>query len=498
MKGPPNLVLLLSLISFLAPRACAQSLHGSPQWPSDDEFIKVNHAVEVACTKYSGIEEQLVWALLWEESKYDPLAVGLKGEVGLGQLMPATAKTLGVKDRTDINESVDASVRHLEYLSKKYKNNQRFVLAAYNAGEPIVDRCRCVPTASRAYVDRIQQNRFFAKRIVGYLRESVLPAATQAAKVATLETKLKRLEQESQKVPNIGSAQRADLERDLAQSRSDLEAARAASETLRAERDRLLGQLQQDNSLGAQALAVTQSLRERLEAMESQVVSRAKDSQSGAEANFELVAIRADLAQLKSVIQSQNVQDTQTQQRIAELAALVARLSERVASSPARIPPTSAKPSKGPPLIAVIAAADHAGRVEPDSDFTGALQDTLVRRGLNINVELQTGKFVARNLDSLLEGDGRCLRKVKAKRGPNWEYVVVLGFSGERAQSGLADITSYTTATKARLYTARGDLVALRSFSEVGAGFSEGQARQAAVARIAETIGGYLDAAIPH
>jgi len=495
MKGPSALLLSLCLLSVLAPHFCAQSLHGSPQWPSDQEFITVNRAVEQACTKHPGVEEELVWALLWEESKYDPLAVGLKGEVGLGQLMPATARALGVKDRTDINESVDASVRHLTYLSKKYRNNLPLVLAGYNAGEPIVDRCRCVPTASRAYVDRIQQNRFFAKRIVRYLRESVLPAATQAAKVATLETELKRLEGESQKV---SSPQRVNLEQELAQARSDLEAAQAASDRLRAERDRLLAQLQQDNSLGAQALAVTQSLRQRLEAVESQVASRAKDPQSGAEANFEVVAIRADLAPLKSAIQSQNVQDTQTQQRIAELATLVTRLSERIGSSPARIPLASAKPSKEPPLIAVIAAADHAGRVEPNPELAGALQDALPRRGLNVNVELQTGKFVARNADSLLAGDGQCLRRAKAKRGPSWDYVVVLGFSGEPSQSGLTDITSYAAAAKARLYTAKGDLVALQSFSEVGAGFSEGQARQAVVARLAETIGGYLDAAIPH
>jgi len=284
-----------------------------------------------------------------------------------------------VKDRTDINESVSASVRHLAYLTKKYSNNRKLVLAAYNAGEPAVDNCRCVPSASHAYVDRIEQNLVFAKLIARYLRESVLPVATEAAKVATLEAKLKDLELQSQ---NVSSPQRVDWDRELAQAHSDLESARATSDRLRADRDRLRVQLQQDNSLGAQALAVTQSLRQRLEAVESQVASGSKDSQSGADANSELVSIRADLAGLKSAIQSQNAEDIQTRQRMAELNALITRLSDSVSSASSRIPLASAKGSKGPPLIAVIAATDHLGRIEPDSQLVGALQDGSLRRGL--------------------------------------------------------------------------------------------------------------------
>jgi hypothetical protein len=496
MKSPADLLFLLCLPSLLGPSLCAQSLHGSPQWPSDHEFITVNRAVEEACTKHPGVEEELVWALLWEESKYDPLAVGLKGEVGLGQLMPATARALGVKDRTDIGESVDASVRHLTHLSKKYRNNMQLVLAAYNVGEPIVNRCRCVPTASRGYVDRIQQNRFFAKRIVGYLRESVLPAAAQAATVATLEAKLKRLEQERQKEPNASSSQRVDLERELAQARSDLERAQAASDRLRAERDRLLAQLQTDNSLGAQALAVTQSLRERLGALESQVASRGKDSQSGAETNFELAAIRADLAQLKSVIQNPNVQDTQTQQRIAELTALVAQLSAKVGSSSARVPLASAKTSKDSPLIMVIAAADHAGRVEPDPQLSGALQDALLRKGLAVNVDVQTAQFVAHNLSALLAGDGKALRKAKSKQGRNWDYAVVLQVTSGTIQNGWGDTRSFVVTADFRLYTVEGRLLSLRTFSQTGAGFTDLQASEAAITRLGQTVGEFLDVSI--
>jgi len=159
---------LLSL-SIVLPSMATEGFHRNPEWPTDDEFRSVNQAVEVACRRYPNVEKSLVWALIWEESKYDPLALGPKGEVGVAQLTPATATTLGVQDRTNITESVQASVRHLSHLLTKYRNNTRLVLAAYNSGEPAVDRCYCVPAESQAYVDRIEQSRFFAKRIVEYL-----------------------------------------------------------------------------------------------------------------------------------------------------------------------------------------------------------------------------------------------------------------------------------------------------------------------------------------
>ncbi len=181
---------VLSFLLFLTirPSIATEGLHANPQWPTQDEFLLVNQAVEVACGLYPNVEQSLVWALIWEESKYDPLAVGRKGEVGLGQLRPATAITLGVHDRTNITESVQASVRHLSHLLTKYRNNTRLVLSAYNSGERTVDRCRCIPGESRAYVNRIEQSRFFAKRIVEYAHNTRSPSPMQVAQLPRLET----------------------------------------------------------------------------------------------------------------------------------------------------------------------------------------------------------------------------------------------------------------------------------------------------------------------
>src|SRR6478752_3741309 len=108
-------VLLFLLALSVRPSMSTDALHSNPQWPTDDEFLSVNQVVEVACGRYPNVEQSLVWALIWEESKYDPLALGRKGEVGLGQLARRTATTLGVQDRTNITQSVQASVRYLSY-----------------------------------------------------------------------------------------------------------------------------------------------------------------------------------------------------------------------------------------------------------------------------------------------------------------------------------------------------------------------------------------------
>ena len=74
------------------------------------------------------------------------------------QLMPKTARTLGVRDPFDPRANIDAGVRHLRALMDRFgSNNLPLVLAAYNAGEVAVIKHRGVPPyrETRAYVKRI-------------------------------------------------------------------------------------------------------------------------------------------------------------------------------------------------------------------------------------------------------------------------------------------------------------------------------------------------------
>ena len=103
------------------------------------------------------LDPALLRALVAQESAYDPGAISEDGAIGLGQLMPVVAKWCGVENRFHRVENLNCAGRHLRLLLDKYDGNERLALAAYNAGEPAVDRCLCVPNypETQDYVARI-------------------------------------------------------------------------------------------------------------------------------------------------------------------------------------------------------------------------------------------------------------------------------------------------------------------------------------------------------
>ena len=104
-----------------------------------------------------GVDPRLVDALVRVESAYDPNAVSRRGAMGLMQLMPETAKRLGVDDPFDPEKNIRGGVREFSRLLDQYSGNLQFALAAYNAGEGAVARYRGVPPypETRNYVSRI-------------------------------------------------------------------------------------------------------------------------------------------------------------------------------------------------------------------------------------------------------------------------------------------------------------------------------------------------------
>lgn len=86
----------------------------------------------------------LLDALVWTESRYNPMAVSPAGAVGLGQLMPATARQLGVADRMDPVTNLWGSARYLRQLLDRF-SLVHLALAAYNAGPHAVDRVGGIP-----------------------------------------------------------------------------------------------------------------------------------------------------------------------------------------------------------------------------------------------------------------------------------------------------------------------------------------------------------------
>ena len=104
----------------------------------------------------NGVSPALIKAVVRAESNFQPDAVSRKGAQGLMQLMPKTARSLGVRDPLRPSENVYAGSRYLRRMIDRF-GDLRYALAAYNAGPTAVDRFGGVPPypETRQYVDRV-------------------------------------------------------------------------------------------------------------------------------------------------------------------------------------------------------------------------------------------------------------------------------------------------------------------------------------------------------
>jgi soluble lytic murein transglycosylase len=128
-----------------------------------------------AYAQHDRVPVALARAIVMRESNWQPCVISAKGAVGLMQLMPATAKRLGVTDRCNANQNVSGGVRYLAWLMRQFHNDLRLVAAAYCAGEGTIGRRGLAyrnPDVV-AYVSAVRTN---------YLREAgIEPETTSAA-----------------------------------------------------------------------------------------------------------------------------------------------------------------------------------------------------------------------------------------------------------------------------------------------------------------------------
>lgn len=104
-----------------------------------------------------GVDAALVQAVVHAESFFNPNATSKKGASGLMQLMPTTAALYGISDLYNPSKNIEAGVRHLRYLLKKYRHSLPFAIAAYNAGETAVSHYHGIPpyNETRNYVKKV-------------------------------------------------------------------------------------------------------------------------------------------------------------------------------------------------------------------------------------------------------------------------------------------------------------------------------------------------------
>ena len=113
-------------------------------------------AARDAASKY-GIDPEMFLRLIQQESSFRPDAVSPKGAIGLGQLMPATAKELGV-DPTDPMQNLEGAAKYLSQQLKRF-GDPSLALAAYNAGPTRVAKLGRVPN--------IAETQNYVKKILG-------------------------------------------------------------------------------------------------------------------------------------------------------------------------------------------------------------------------------------------------------------------------------------------------------------------------------------------
>jgi soluble lytic murein transglycosylase-like protein len=129
----------------------------APDPPLEKGRTWLDDVVTRASRRY-GVEVGLIKAVIKAESNFNPKAVSPVGAQGLMQLMPATARGLGVTDSFDPEQNVMAGTKFLKDLLARYNGNVDKALAAYNWGPGNVDRKpHLLPRETREYLVKVKE-----------------------------------------------------------------------------------------------------------------------------------------------------------------------------------------------------------------------------------------------------------------------------------------------------------------------------------------------------
>jgi soluble lytic murein transglycosylase-like protein len=112
--------------------------------------------IQEAADKYQ-VDPALIKAIIKAESGYNPEALSHRGAIGLMQLMPTTAKSLGIEDSFNPKHNIHGGVKYFSQLLDRFSGNVKLALAAYNAGSRYVKKYRGIPPfkATRIYIQKV-------------------------------------------------------------------------------------------------------------------------------------------------------------------------------------------------------------------------------------------------------------------------------------------------------------------------------------------------------
>ena len=120
--------------------------------------------INEASKKYS-VPENLIKAVIKQESNYMPNAVSSKGAIGLMQIMPSTGALLGIEDEELLKDpyvNIMTGTKYLSQMLNRYDGRLDLSLSAYNAGPNLVDKLQRIPN--------IDETKNYVKNIIGYIK----------------------------------------------------------------------------------------------------------------------------------------------------------------------------------------------------------------------------------------------------------------------------------------------------------------------------------------
>lgn len=138
------------------------SLHDQSINHSKRKNIKYDHIINAAAQRYN-IPFLLIKSVIRQESNFNHRAVSSAGARGLMQLMPQTARSLGVANIFSPTANIMGGAKYLSFLLKKYSGNIRLTLAAYNAGPGAVD-------LYKKQVPPYKETKLYVKKVLKYYR----------------------------------------------------------------------------------------------------------------------------------------------------------------------------------------------------------------------------------------------------------------------------------------------------------------------------------------